>query len=122
MNRGRSRWLFRLGVPLLLGAGALVWFAAHGSEVALTVENRSGEVLTSLEIKSEGKATTLRDVAPGTEQTVLLAGGDHFEVEGKLADGTRIRGRFGQVGGRARLILLPGGQMQFRPGGKPPSR
>jgi hypothetical protein len=56
----------------------------------------------------------------------LLAGGVHFDVEGKLADGTRIRGRFGHVGGtgggRARLVILPGGEMQFRPGGKPPSR
>ena len=126
MNRGRARWLFRLGVPLLLGAGALVWFAARGAEVALTVENHSGQALTSLEIKAEGRTTTLRDVAAGAQATALLAGGGHFDVEGRLADGTRIRGRFGQHGGagggRARLVILPGGQMQFRQGDKPPRR
>ena len=126
MNRGRSRWLFRLVIPLALGVGALVWFAARGSEVVLTVENHSGQALTSLEVKAEGRATTLRDVAAGSEATALLAGGGHFDVEGRLADGTRIRGRFGQPGGSgggaARLVILPGGEMQFRPGGKPPPR
>ncbi|HZY89462.1 MAG TPA: hypothetical protein VFE78_31865 [Gemmataceae bacterium] len=126
MNRGRSRWLFRLGIPLLLGAGALVWFAVRGTEVVLTVENHSGQALTALEIRAGGKTTTLRDVAAGAEASAEFPGGGHFDAEGRLADGTRIRGRFGEVGGsgggRARLVILPGGQMQFRQGDKPSRR
>jgi hypothetical protein len=126
MNRGRSRWLFRLGIPLVLGALALVWFAVRGPEVVLTVENHSGQPLTALEISGGGKTTTFRDVASGSEASAALPGGGHFEADGRLADGTRIRGRFGEIGGsgggRARLVILPGGQMQYRPGDKPSRR
>ena len=64
-------------------------------------------------------------MAAGAEASAAIPGG-HFDAEGRLADGTRIRGRFGQAGGpsggRARLVILPGGQMQYRPGDKPPRR
>jgi hypothetical protein len=126
MDRRRSRWLFRLGVPLVIGLAVLVWLATRSSEVVLTVENHSGQVLTLLEISGGGRTTALRDVAAGAEASATLPGGGHFEAEGRLADGTRIRGRFGQLGGssggRARLVILPGGEMQFREGDKPPRR
>jgi len=126
MNRGRSRWLIRLGVPLAVGVGALVWLAARGDEVLLTVENHSGQVLQSLEIKAGGKATSLANLADGTDRAVALPGRGHFAVAGRLADGTLIRGSFGQLDSssarRARLVILPDGQMAFRPGDKPPGR
>ena len=125
MNRGRSRWLLRLGVPLVIGVGALVWFAVRGNEVVLTVENHSGQAATVLEIKAGGKTTTLRDVAAGAQASAAVPGGP-FDVEGQLADGTRIRGHFGQLGGgpgsRQRLAILPGGQIVLRQGDKPPGR
>jgi hypothetical protein len=126
MNRGRSRWLLRLGVPLVVGVGALVWFAVRGNEVLLTVENHSGQALLSLEIKAAGRTTALNDVAAGSEAAVALPGRGHFEVAGRLADGTLIRGSFGQLGGssasRARLVILPEGKIAFRLGDKPPGR
>jgi hypothetical protein len=126
MNRGRTRWLLRLGVPLAVGVGALVWLAVRGDEVLLTVENHSGQVLQSLEIKAGGKATALTNVANGAEKAVALPGRGHFEVTGRLADGTLIRGSFGQFGDssarRARLAILPEGKIAFRLGDKPPGR
>ncbi len=125
MNRGRSRWLLRLGVPLVVGVGALVWFAVRGNEVVLAVENRSGKVLTVLEFRAGGKTTTLRDVAAGAQASAAVPGGP-FDVEGQLADGTRIRGHFGRLtdtpGGRQRLVILPGGQIVPRQGDNPPGR
>ena len=125
MNRGRSRWLLRLGVPLVVGVGTLVWFAVRGNEVALTVENHSGQALTVLEVKAGGKTATLRDVAAGAQKSTAVPGGP-FDVEGQLADGTRIRGHFGQLpgasGGGQRLAILPGGQIVLRQGDKPPGR
>jgi allophanate hydrolase subunit 2 len=125
MNRGRSRWLLRLGVPLVVGVGALVWLAVRGNEVVLTVENHSGQALTVLEVKAGGKTATLRDVAAGAQSSAAVPGG-HFDVEGQLADGTRIRGHFGQLtgtsGGQQRLVILPGGQIVLRQGDKPPGR
>jgi hypothetical protein len=126
MDRGRSRWLFRLGAPLAIGVAVLAWLAVRGSEVVLTVENHSGQALPSLDITAGGRTTPLRDVAAGAEASAPVPGGGHLDVEGRLADGTRIRGRFsqpdGSSGGRARLVILPGGQMQFRQGDKPARR
>jgi allophanate hydrolase subunit 2 len=125
MDRARSRWLLRLGIPLVVGVGALVWFAVRGNEVVLTVENHSGQVATVLEIKAGGKTATLRDVAAGAQASAAVPGGP-FDVEGQLADGTRIRGHFGQLsgpsGGGPRLVILPGGQIVPRQGDKPPGR
>jgi hypothetical protein len=126
MNRGRSRWLLRLVLPLVVGVGALVWLALRGDEVLLTVENHSGQVLQSLEIKAGGKTTALTNVATGTEKAVALPGRGHFEVSGRLADGTLIRGNFGQFESssvrRARLVILPDGKIAFRLGDKAPAR
>jgi hypothetical protein len=125
MNRGRSRWLFRLGVPLVLGVGALVWFAVQESQVVLTFENHSGEVVSVLEVTAGGKTTALRDVAAGAQASAAIPAG-HFDVDGRLADGTRIRGHFGQLSGpaanRPRLVILPGGELRLRQGDKPPPR
>lgn len=126
MDRNRSRWLLRLGVPLVVGVGALVWLALRGDEVFLTVENHSGQVLQSLEIKAGGQTTALSNVAAGAEKAVALPGRGHFAVAGRLADGTLIRGSFGQLDSssarRARLVILPEGKMTFRLGDKPPGR
>ena len=40
---------------------------------------------------------TVSNVAAGTEKAVTLPGRGHFEVAGRLADGTLIRGSFGQL-------------------------
>ncbi len=125
MNRGRSRWLLRLALPLVVGVGALAWLALRGDEVLLTVENHSGQLLQSLEIKAGRQTIALTDVATGTEKAVALPGRGRFEVAGRLADGTLIRGSFGPFDSssarRARLVILPEG-IAFRLGDKPPGR
>jgi hypothetical protein len=68
----------------------------------------------------------LTDVAAGAEKAVALPGRGHFQVAGRLADGTLIRGNFGQFGDssvrRARLVILPNGTIAFRLGDKQQGR
>jgi hypothetical protein len=118
-KRGRTRWLLRVAVLLAAGLVGLLWVVRRQSENRLTVENRSSQAIAYLQVTVAGKASTFRDVPPGAEVAVPLGGKaeDQFAVEGQLADGTRIRGR-GVAGERATLVVLPGGQTEFRPGGK----
>jgi hypothetical protein len=119
MNRGRYRWLVRLTALLVAGLAFLLW-ATRGPQNLLTVENRSGQPVARLEVTLAGETSTFRDVAAGAEVTAPFPhpGDQPFAVEGRLADGTMIRGHFGSVGGRVRLTVLPGGQILFRQGGK----
>jgi hypothetical protein len=122
--RSRSRWLVRLAVVLIAALGFLFWVFRGRTQNFLTVENRSGQAIALLQFTVAGQTQTVRDMAAGGEKSVALParGDDPLVVEGRLADGTRIRGRFGSVaavGERARLIVLPGGQIVFRQAGKP---
>jgi hypothetical protein len=105
---------------LVLGVALFVWFVWGRSPDRLTVENRSGLPVTVLRVTVAGQTYTFRDVASGSDATAPLTikGGERFAAEGKLADGTMIR-----IGGvtteGAHLLVLPGGEVQFRP---PPKR
>lgn len=123
--RGRYRWPLRLAVLVIAGLALLGWAYAERSRNVLTVENRSGQTISLLHITAAGQTSEFRDVASGAEVTASfrIKGDDHFAVEGRLADGTLIRGQFrsvtsGMSGERAHLVVLPGGQIVFRPGGK----
>jgi hypothetical protein len=125
MNRGRYRWLFRLAALLVAGLAFLLWAARGRSQDLLAVENRSGQPIALLEITVAGQTSTFRDVPAGADVTAALGGksDDPFVVEGRLADGTMVRGRFAHVadalgGGRTGLVVLPGGQILFRQAGK----
>jgi hypothetical protein len=118
-NRGRSRWLIRIAILVVAGIAFAVW-AVQRESPGLTVENRSGQAIAVLHVKVGGETSTFQDVPAGRELKVPLAnGGDTpFEVDGQLADGTRLRGRFGAGAApgkpRATLVILPGGQINVK--------
>jgi hypothetical protein len=125
MNRGRYRWLLRLAAVLVAGLAFLLSATGQRSNV-LTVENRSGQRIALLRVTITGKTSSWNDVPPGAEVSTLfrIKSDDHFAVEGRLEDGTMIRGQFGYVttdmsGERARLIVLPGGEIKFHQGDRP---
>src|SRR5947209_6246860 len=97
MNRGRNRWLLRLGILLVVGLALGLWALRGQFPSRLRIENRSGQPIARVEVTLAGKVTGFSDVPPGMEVTVPLPpGGDHsFDVQGRLADGTLIRARFG---------------------------
>jgi hypothetical protein len=119
MNPGRSRWLFRIAILLVLVLAFLLWFSRQQEQNVLTVENRSGQAVAWLQVTVGGTTNKLPELANGADAPAgLRAGGDErFAVTGELKDGTRISGR-GTLGERATIIILPGGQIQIRQAGK----
>jgi hypothetical protein len=125
MNRSRHRWFYRLAILLAVGLAGLLWLTWQQALNRLTVENRSGQPITLLQVTIGGETCTFRNVAAEAEVTApfRIKSDDHFAVAGQLADGTILRGRVGYVTNgmareRARLIVLPGGQLLLRQGGK----
>jgi hypothetical protein len=125
MRRRRRRLLQgvgALGLLALLGlAGGLVWAAWDRSKNRVTVENRSGQPIDTFRVFVGGEPITFRDLEDGAERTVIFharKSKDHFVVEGRLADGTPVAGKYGYVSGgfggqRARFVLRPGGKIEF---------
>ncbi len=116
-RQGPYRWALRLALLLAVGLAALIWFA-RPTEQHLTVENRSGQPVPELQVTVAGQTKTFRDVAAGAQvaSPSVVRDGDTFSVEGQLADGKRVRIR-GRIEKATRLLLLPGGDLQFeRPG------
>jgi hypothetical protein len=97
--------------------GLVWWYARNHSPNYLTVENRSGEVITVLRITTAGETETFRDVAEKATKASPspVQDGDRFVVEGRLADGTRIKTNGMISESSLHVIILPGGQIQFRP-------
>ncbi len=121
MPQARPRWLVRLVVLLVLGLILIVWATRREAEPAITVENQSGQPIAELHVRQGGEGNDFRDLAPGARVTIPLRHGQSnpLTVEGQLADGTLIRGRFGSAAGDgAALTVLPRGEIQFRPSGK----
>ena len=115
MRRGRRWWLTRIAIPLVAALGLFVWALLQSRNV-VRLENRSGRVITSLQIIRGGETTTFNDVPAGSTISATTKTGGSFTVEGRLADGTLIRGRFGELETSPELIVLPGGQLTFRKG------
>ena len=114
MNTGRSRWLIRLGIVLLLALAALLWVIAT-RRPSLEIENRSEQSIPVLQITIGGQTRTFHNLSSGAQVAMPCPrrGEEVFSVEGKLADGTRIRAN-GRIGDDLHLILLPDGQLQPR--------
>jgi hypothetical protein len=114
MKLGRNRWLLRLGVPLFVGVTVLAWALVQGAQSRLVIENRSGQPVTVLEVTAGGATRTFKDVAPGSDVAAPLKRGTPFRVHGTLANGTLIRGQFGDLavlGDRGALVILPNGAL-----------
>jgi hypothetical protein len=118
MNPHGKRWLIRLAILLIVGLIALFWSVGQLSRT-LTIENRSEQSIAELKITISGQARTFANVKAGAEVSAPCpASGDgRFTVEGKLADGTRLRAN-GRIGDNLYFFLLPGGQLQPRGKGR----
>ena len=119
MQRGKRWWLVRLGLPVVAGLALLLWGLLGQFQAHLIIENRSGQPIVLLQISSGGKTRNLTDLAPGARVSVPVqaTGADSFVVEGRLKDGTFLRGRFTHMDARAVVSVLPGGQLQVRQDG-----
>src|SRR5688572_14902946 len=103
---------------VIAGAVAGLWAARERLRNRLAVENESGQPLALLRVRISGEDIVFRDVPAGGGVSVAFSirSDDHFAVEGRLADGTDIRGEFGYVtngmsGQRVRFIVMPGGKV-----------
>jgi hypothetical protein len=128
MNRHRYRWLLRAAALLVAGLAFWLWAAGPRSSL-LAVENSSGQPITQLRVTIAGETHSFSDVRPGSRVTApfRVKGDDHFTLEGRLQDGTMIRGQFGYTihgltGDPVHFMVLPGGEIKFRQGDKPPPR
>lgn len=119
MNPGRQRWLLRLAVVLLVGLVALFWAVGQRSRI-LTIENRSEQSIPELNITIANQIKKFQNVKAGEEVSAPCPprGEDRFSVDGRLADGTRLRAN-GRIGDSLHFLLLPGGQLQPRRKGSP---
>jgi hypothetical protein len=111
MNPGSKRWLLRLTVVIVAGLAALLWFTGQRPR-DLAVENLSGQAIASLQITVAGQSNIFRDVADGHRVTAAYQAreDDPFRMDGRLADGTRIRAS-GILGEHTQFLVLPGGQI-----------
>jgi len=114
MKRGRKWWLLRVAAPLVAGLALFLWAMQERSQNLVTVENRSGQTIALLQVDRAGETSTFKDVMTGAEVRAASKTRSAFTVAGKLADGTLIKGRFGEMGPRAELVVLPGGQITIR--------
>jgi hypothetical protein len=115
---GGSRITLLVTARLLVG---LLWVVRERYQNRLAVENRSGQAVAFLRVTIAGETIPFRDVRAGAEVTATfrIKTKDHFVVEGRLADGTRVGGEFGYVGNgmhreRAHFVILPDGEIEFR--------
>ncbi len=60
-----SRWTLRLGILLVAGGGLLAWYLNHRAKDGLTIENQTGQTITTLVVIADGKTSTFSKVGPG---------------------------------------------------------
>ncbi|HWG43615.1 MAG TPA: hypothetical protein VN688_12580 [Gemmataceae bacterium] len=120
MDKGRKRWLIRVAIVLVIGAAGLLWALGEHSRT-LVIENHSEQTVIRLEVTIAGQLSTFRDVRTGAvvNAECKAKDGDRFVVAGQLADGTRIRSS-GLIGESLHFLILPGGEVKFRPKSKKP--
>ncbi len=117
MIRLQRRWLLRLAIPVVAALGILVWAMGRTGNV-VTIENVSGQSIPLLQITRGGETKSFKDVPPGKSVAAMTTVSGAFSVDGKLADGTLLRSRFGEAEARVDLVLLPGGQLTYRKRGE----
>jgi hypothetical protein len=124
MNQGRYRWLLRLAVLIAVGGAFLLWAKQKRSQNVLTIQNRSGQSISRLEVTFSGETKTFQNVREGSDVAVTPIQMDApLVLTGRLADDTRIKANFGQIpagpaGEPPTLLVVPGGQIMVRQGNK----
>lgn len=106
----------------LAAIGAGVAFREH-TRNELTITNRSGRTITSLEVSLPWQTLRFEPIADGASlsRSFRIVSDAHFVIEGELADGTRLRAAEGyvtngQYGEGVRIEVGPGGTLSFRQG------
>jgi hypothetical protein len=90
----RYRWVLRLAVLPVAALALALWLAREQSGKGLTIDNRSGQPIATLEATVAGRKSTFRGMPVGASVTAP-AGDDadrRFLVECELADGSKVRG------------------------------
>jgi len=91
-------------------------------ENRLVVENKSGQPIAWLKIRmaNAGPIATFKELPDGGVETssFTIRGDDSFVVDGILADGTKLGGRFGYVTNgeyreHPRFVVRRGGKIDF---------
>ncbi len=115
LKQGRSRWLFRAAILLLIGAAGLFWFSREQFLKRLTIENRSEQAITTLKISRGDESIRFENVKSGTDVNTpfRVVGGDHITIEGELADKSRVK-FMGMAPERLDLVILKGGRVEPR--------
>ncbi len=128
MNRHRYRWLLRAAALLVAGLAFFLWATGPRSNL-LAVENNSGQPIALLRVTVAGETHSFTDVPSGSRVTApfRVRGDDNFALDGRLQDGTMIRGQFrytlhGLTGDPVHFLVLPGGEIKFRQGDRLPPR
>jgi hypothetical protein len=124
MTQGRYRWLLRLAILLAVGGAFLLWANQKRAQSILTIQNRSGQSISRLEITLAGETKAFENIPEGSDRQVNLIKNDApLILTGRLGDDTRIKANFGQIpvgpaGEPPTLTVVPGGQIMVRQGNK----
>lgn len=112
-----------LGAVLLLVG--LAWGTREQLQNRVTVENRSGQIITVLRITIGGETSVFHDMPDGAKVDSafkISSDDDHFTLDGRLGDGTLVRGKFGHVangiiGDHPTFVVGREGGIRFRQSG-----
>lgn len=115
-SKGRSRWITRIAVVLLVALGGLFWtITTH--RASLEIENRSEQSIAELHVTLAGQTSDYANVPVGSvvRTDSPVRGEVTVRVQGKLANanGTRIFFQ-GRMSDSLHLVLLPGGALEPR--------
>ncbi len=120
MPRLSRRSFLALATAAGLAAAIGVAFRVHTRNV-LTVTNRSGRTISSLQVSLPWETLRFEPIAAGesVSRSFRIVSDAHFAIEGALADGTRLRAAEGyvtngQYGEEVRIEVGPGGAIQLR--------
>jgi hypothetical protein len=105
--------MVKLAVVLVAGLALGLWAYLRDSRAALVIENRSKQPIAVIRVTVSEAIRFFEDVPPGGDVSVPLKarGEEQLSVEGKLADGTLIRGRWKKIPEGRRLVVGPGGSL-----------
>ncbi|MCP9784795.1 hypothetical protein [Cyanobium sp. N5-Cardenillas] len=116
----RRSFLALAAVAGLAAIGTGVAFREH-TRNELTVTNRSGRTIVSLEVSLPWETLRFEPIADGeaVSRSFRIVSDAHFAIEGELADGTRLRAAEGyvtngQYGEAVRIEVGPGGAVHLR--------
>jgi hypothetical protein len=115
-----TRWLWiTLTLDLLTGIALLAWVRWEIKNRVI-ITNESGQTIAELSVKVCGQTIDLKNIALGDSVSAQfdIHTDDHFTLNGRLEDGTKLVGELGYVtngdfGQRVRLVIRARGVVEF---------